>query len=263
MQKARGGVLSILALLLTGFSASADLSGSLLYKSDAQIAEQYAVLHAPDANPPGTFYIRVEPSGQGGSLFQNPSNGGLFAPVRGRERPDADGFTSFVVGHPIVAQVASVRHLIAQAEAGQMGYDAVQHKARIKPPKPPTSMTIAEIFYWIRATPGQPHAIGRYQFIPDTLARLVGYLGLSPDTVFTSDIQDRLADVLLVEAGFNAFVNGELSRAAFMNNLAKIWAGLPTTSGKSYYHGYAGNRATISLATFEAEMARIFPKGQE
>ena len=94
---------------------------------------------------------------------------------------------------------------------------------------------------------------------PHEIARLVGYLGLSPDTVFTAEVQDRLADVLLVEAGFNAFVNGELSRAAFMNNLAKIWAGLPTSSGKSYYDGYAGNRHTISRAYFERQMAAFFP----
>ena len=42
-------------------------------------------------------------------------------------------------------------------------------------------MTLDEIFAWIAATPGQPHAIGRYQFIPDTLRMLVNRLviGLS------------------------------------------------------------------------------------
>lgn len=263
MQNARCLLLVALIYAMTGVSVSADLSGSLLYKSNDQIAAQYAVLAAPDAKPPGVSFARAVPPGQSGSLFQAPSAGGLFAPLPTRTRRLEPTARLEDFGHPVVGQVALVRHLIGQAEAGKMGYDAVQHMARVKPPKPPTTMTIAEIYHWIRSTPGQPHAIGRYQFIPDTLARLVGYLGLSPDTVFTAEVQDRLADVLLAEAGFNAFVNGELSRAAFMNNLAKIWAGLPTTSGKSYYHGYAGNRATITLATFEAEMARIFPKGQE
>ncbi len=44
-----------------------------------------------------------------------------------------------------------------------------------------------------------------------------------------------------------------------MNNLAEIWAGLPTTNGKSHYDGYAGNRATMSWAQFDAAMAQIFP----
>ena len=69
----------------------------------------------------------------------------------------------------------------------------------------------------------------------------------------------RLADVLLVEAGYHAARSGDMSRTDFMNNLAKIWAGLPNSSGRSHYHGYAGNRASMTWARFDAEMARIFP----
>lgn len=50
-----------------------------------------------------------------------------------------------------------------------------------------------------------------------------------------------------------------MSRHDFMNNLAKIWAGLPTSSGKSYYHGLAGNKAVLSWAKFDKEMAQLFP----
>ena len=42
-----------------------------------------------------------------------------------------------------------------------------------------------------------------------------------------------------------------------MDSLAKIWAGLPTSSGRSHYDGYAGNAATMSWAQFDDEMARI------
>ena len=90
---------------------------------------------------------------------------------------------------------AAVRHVIASAEAGGKGYDAVQHGARVKPPKRPTSMTIGEIYRWIAATPGQPHAIGRYQFIPNTLKTLVAEAGLSKSDVFTPRVQDLLAPI--------------------------------------------------------------------
>jgi hypothetical protein len=50
-----------------------------------------------------------------------------------------------------------------------------------------------------------------------------------------------------------------MNRHQYMNNLAQIWAGLPTSSGKSHYHGFAGNRATMTWARFDAEMAKIFP----
>lgn len=161
------------------------------------------------------------------------------------------GFNSDAVTH--------LRYIIGQAESPRAGYDAVQHGARIKPPKPPTQMTLGEVFAWIDATPGQPHAIGRYQFIPDTLRRVVAVVGASPNDRFSPAMQDRLADVLLADAGFDAFLAGYLPQDAFINNLAAIWAGLPTTNGMSRYHGIAGNRATVTLAYFREEIAKIAP----
>lgn len=154
----------------------------------------------------------------------------------------------------------NLRHLIGWAEAGQGGYDAVQHGARSRPARPPTRMTIAEIYRWIDRTPGQPHAIGRYQFIPSTLRTLVAELGLSRQARFTPEVQDRLADLLLEDAGFSAFLAGRIGRHRFMENLARIWAGFPTSTGRSYYHGQAGNRAVITWEEFDSHMRRIFPR---
>ena len=187
--------------------------------------------------------------GQEGSSFFRPF------PVRVPATPQITGPVAFRAGGP----VAYLRDLIAAAEAGPMGYDAVQHGARIRPSKPPTSMTINEIYAWIRATPGQPHAIGRYQFIPPTLRRLVRDQGVDPNQLFSPQVQDLLADALLAEAGIARFNAGSLSRHGFMNNLAKIWAGFPNSTGRSHYHGYAGNKATMTWARFDAEMRRIFP----
>ena len=44
-----------------------------------------------------------------------------------------------------------------------------------------------------------------------------------------------------------------------MTNVARIWAGLPDASGRSVYHGYAGNAAGMSWAQYQAGVARIFP----
>ena len=68
--------------------------------------------------------------------------------------------------------VAQLKSLIALAEAGSAQFDAVHVSAKKRPPKRPTDMTLGEIRNWTRATPGQPHAIGRYQFIPSTLRSL-------------------------------------------------------------------------------------------
>jgi hypothetical protein len=155
--------------------------------------------------------------------------------------------------------VDRLRHVIGRAESPRAGYDAVQHGARIKPRKRPTDMTIGEIYDWIAATPGQPHAIGRYKFIPDMLRRVVNKVGARRSDRFSPALQDQLADVLLNDAAFGRFMAGKLPAEDFINNLAAIWAGLPTTTGQSKYHGYAGNKATVSLAYFRSEIAKMRP----
>lgn len=190
------------------------------------------------------------------SLFKGRSADSFFAPRK------VVPVSPAVMRVPILGRadpVHRIRQLIGEAESRLHGYDAVQHGARRKPAKLPTQMTIAEIYHWIDATPGQPHAIGRYQFIPATLRRLVRQLGVDRDAMFSKQLQDRLADELLSEAGMAEFRAGEIGRHAFMNNLAKIWAGLPNTSGRSHYHGYAGNKASITWDRFDREMADIFP----
>ena len=185
-----------------------------------------------------------------GSLFQRASVPGFLTPLP--EVPDAVPQTQ------LPPQVAGLLDLIALAEAGPAGYNAVQHGARIRPTQPPTEMSLGEVFDWIKATPGQPHAIGRYQFIPATLRRLVGIKGYGRETGFSPEVQDQLALILLNEAGLEAFQARTLPRRAFMKNLARIWAGLPLPSGRSYYAGYAGNKATMSYARFEAGVRAVF-----
>jgi len=182
------------------------------------------------------------------SLFVGEAEGGLFATLPGRlDAPLRRGDD----------KAARLHDLIAQAEAGRMGYDAVQHGARVKPFKRPTRMTLAEIYAWIRATPGQPHAIGRYQFIPATLRHSAKRLDLPHATRFSPEVQDQLANLLLGDAGFEKVQRGEITVEDFMLNLAKIWAGLPLPSGRSYYQGYAGNKATMDYAVFAREVRAI------
>ncbi|WP_417253447.1 hypothetical protein [Celeribacter sp.] len=191
----------------------------------------------------------------GPSLFAGRAEGSFFEPLP--PRPEARAKIRRMAQAPV--DIALVRAMIGRAESPRDGYDAVQHGAKRKPRKPPTQMSLGEIFAWIDVTPGQPHAIGFYQFIPSTLARLVTELDLGPEVIFTPAVQDRLANILLADAGIFELRAGQITRHQFMNNLAKIWAGLPTSSGKSHYHGYAGNKATVTWAEFDRAMARAFP----
>lgn len=182
------------------------------------------------------------------SLFVDRAEGGLFAALPGRlDAPLRRGG----------AKAAHLRDLIARAEAGRAGYDAVQHGARVKPLRRPTDMTLQDIYDWIEATPGQPHAIGRYQFIPPTLRHSAARLDLPASTRFSPAVQDRLADLLLGDAGLMKVKAGEMSVDTFMLNLAKIWAGLPIPSGRSYYEGVAGNKATMTYEAYARQVRAI------
>ena len=198
----------------------------------------------------GNLFAPVTPRADAAPRFQRARTGGLIQPDRRimLTGPAGGG-----------ADVHRIRQIISHAESRRDGYDAVVWGARIPPPDVPTRLTLGQIFRWIDETPGQNHAIGRYQFIPKTLRRLVRQAGLSGDHVFSPAVQDRLADILLAEAGLQEVRAGQIGRHRFMNNLAQIWAGLPTSNGRSYYHGHAGNRSTITWAQFDAEMAALYP----
>jgi len=228
------------------------LLGCMAVSANAQISP---LIGGADRTP----LVQVRQGGEvvnsgGSSLFIGQSGSSLFAPYPARQKAPIGGLLG-----QYASTEARLLQLIASAEAGPDGYDAVQHGASRRPAKRPTDMTIGEIYDWIVATPGQPHAIGRYQFIPDTLRRLVGQAGFNRQTKFSPAVQDQLAEILLKDAGLATFQAGSITRHTFMNNLAKIWAGLPTSTGKSYYHGYAGNHATMTWARYDAEMSRIYP----
>jgi len=243
------GIVSVLQAigLCVGIGLSSVQAASLM--PDAPVSWQRKALIPISAPAGGAVVPR-----QGQSLFIGNQGASLFAPYPKRAvvSPVAPQFG----GNPAIERL---RALIQKAESRRHGYDAVQYGATIKPPKKPTQMTIGEIYQWIDDTPRQPHAIGRYQFIPKTLRRLVRKLELPMNIGFTPTVQDQLADILLNEAGLQALYREEITRRTFMRNLAKIWAGLPLPSGKSYYEGYAGNKASITWAYYEAEMREIFP----
>jgi len=210
----------------------------------------------------GSFFMRTSAPASGATLLNDDATGrgaismnpGAASLFRGRSSGSLFASPAPAAG----VDVAEIMNVIASAEAGRADYDAVQHGAKIKPPEDPTNMTLLDIYAWIDATPGQPHAIGRYQFIPATLRRLAKHQGVPLGRRFSPELQDQLAHQLIEEAGLSDFKAGEMTQTAFMNNLAKIWAGLPTSSGKSHYHGYAGNRATKTWASFKAQMDEIF-----
>lgn len=183
------------------------------------------------------------------SSFDDPRGGLGSAPK--------DGVFRLPAGRdPLVKLQALIQH----AESRRAGYDAWHESAAVPPPKAPSRMTLAEIQGWIAATPGQHHAIGRYQIVPDTLEGLIRRAGLPVETLFDAQVQDALANILILDAGYAEFEAGRITPGRFMDNLARVWAGFPLASGLSAYDGVAGNKATVTRAFFTAQMAEIFPQ---
>lgn len=116
-----------------------------------------------------------------------------------------------------------------------------------------TKMTIQEVLEWQASyvAQGSPSsAVGRYQFLNTTLEGLVDQYGIDRQSVFSEELQDKLATLLLERRGSEAYVNKELTRHDFAANLAKEWASLPMIAGehpeKSYYEADGINKALVA-----------------
>lgn len=137
------------------------------------------------------------------------------------------------------------------------------------PDKPLTRMTIKEVLDWQQSIDSfqLSEAAGRYQIMEDTLRgydndrttsggkSLYERAGLSSGDLFSPENQDKMAIVLLEGRGIKKFLNGEITREQFANNLANEWASLPMVSGpnagRSVYAGdRAGNRALTTVQEF-------------
>jgi muramidase (phage lysozyme) len=156
----------------------------------------------------------------------------------------------------------NILNSIASGELGRYPNDynvAFGHKKYLKHfNKPLTDMTISEVYnvqnYIHNQTKGtkfQTSAVGRYQFMGDTLPELVKYLGLDPaKTKFTPDVQDALATALLMKnTRFNKWKQGKISTKEFGKDLSYKWASIVNPfTGKGNYKGqHAPNNIVNTL----------------
>ena len=138
-----------------------------------------------------------------------------------------------------------ILNIIGRAEAPR-GYNQIFGRGR---EAPLTEMTISEVYDLQRRmlrSGSESSAVGRYQFLRDTLKETVAVLGLDPDTVkMTPEIQDQLATAL-VGKHLKAYKAGRIDKDTLADRLADKWAGLPLANGQSRYKGVGNNNATVS-----------------
>ena len=112
-----------------------------------------------------------------------------------------------------------------------------------------TSMTVGDVLNMQKNMIAKGHestAVGRYQYIRNTLAGTASQLGIDlGSTKFDEKTQDALAIQTLRTIGLESWLAGKLDNGAFLNKVARVWASVPTTSGGSYYSGVGSNTAGI------------------
>jgi hypothetical protein len=102
-------------------------------------------------------------------------------------------------------------------------------------------------------------AVGRYQFIPETLRMAVAAAGFQASDVFSPETQDWLAVALLLggkRPALRDYLQGKsVTLEAAQLDLAKEWASIPTAEGRGVYDGdSAGNRATAKVARVQSAL---------
>ncbi len=152
----------------------------------------------------------------------------------------------------------AVLDLVAGGESGG-DYNAV-YGMKVGSSNQPnfSDMTIAEVQQYQRSriASGQPSsAVGKYQFIQSTLDDTVKAAGIDPNTTkFTPKVQDQLMTTRLDQRGLSKWKSGQITNAAFQDNLAKEFASVPVATaqrgahgqilpGQSYYDGDGINSA--------------------
>jgi len=122
-----------------------------------------------------------------------------------------------------------------------------------------SQFTVSEIqrkqYRWGRSTGSS--AFGKYQFIRKTLGSLLDDLDIDDDTLFTPELQDRLAEELLERRGLSKWAAGRMSDERFMDSLSKEWASLPYHTGRSYYAGDGLNKSLITRNDVRAALNQI------
>ena len=182
-------------------------------------------------------------------IHRNPSGSGPAAPDSG-----VTGDVSASID-PKAPGREHLLNMIAAAESGG-NYNAMLGDAR-QSSIDLTGMTMDEIDALQTKMIGERggSAIGRYQYVQETLRGLRQDLGIKGDEKFTPEMQDRLATESMRRRGLLDWEAGILPDADFQLQLSQEWAGLPKdSSGLSFHHGFNGNKATISDRRVDASL---------
>jgi len=206
--------------------------------------------------PPGT---------EAGPNFQQTSS--PAQPFAGSEQSEnqsdasasgVDNFASINMSSSVVTDISgsnSLEDLKNEIASGEGDYGSYNRGTAGDTPRSQQSidiqnLTVGQVMQLQRQ--GQLFAVGKYQFIPGTLAEAVRSTGVDLEQKFDSSTQEQLFPYLISEAKrpkLASYLSGKSSdEDAAINDLAHEFASIPTTSGRGAYDGdRAGNQAAGGL----------------
>ena len=161
------------------------------------------------------------------------------------------------------AEGATPEELLKQKDRGMSTneYDMVYAYGQYAvPDKNISEMTLSEVFEYqrklinatkgkVRGTEDGTSAVGKYQTTSKSLFgsdrggtaenpakdSWAEKLNLTPDTVYTPEIQEKVARLALKETGYDSFAVGKKTEEDFHNRIADIWASITKVSGEDKY----------------------------
>jgi hypothetical protein len=149
--------------------------------------------------------------------------------------------------------------VIAQAEVKghPLSYDVTFGFGKYDPEgygKPVTAMTVDELARFQRELGRRSgsSAVGKYQITSALMPDLRRKMRLSGAELYDGEMQERMGRETLAIAGYYKFLAGEIDAAAFQDRLARYWASVPKTDGKSAY----GQPLGVSMQEVQAAIAR-------
>ena len=181
-------------------------------------------------------------------------------------------------------QMQNIRNLIQRAEitpGAENPYDIQQGEGK-KAAVQLTKMTVDQVLALQDQRrkkglkKGESTAVGAYQIVQGTLKEKIAQLKIQGDQMFDKDLQDRLADALIKQAGYEDYAANPTpdAKKAFVKRLSGIWAGIPKDAGGQTGLPGNQNKATIDFDTainsfgdggiaLREQLARIGEKGPE
>jgi len=181
-------------------------------------------------------------------------------------------------------QMQNIRNLIQRAEitpGAENPYDIQQGEGK-KAAVELTKMTVDQVLALQDQRKkkglkkGESTAVGAYQIVQGTLKEKIAQLKIQGDEMFDKDLQDRLADSLIKQAGYEEYAANPTpdAKKAFVNRLSGLWAGIPKDAGGQTGLPQNQNKATIDFESainsfgdggiaLRDQLARIGEKGPE